>query len=275
MKKRLTAAVTEQIELAPGIWDLYLKIPEAAKEAAAGQFVNLYCHDSAHLLPRPISLAGVDKEGGILRLVYRISGAGTGSFAQLQPGDTIDLMGPLGNGFPLDAVHGKPIYLIGGGIGIPPLLETARELKGTDRNAEITAVLGYHDSRTFLADEFAAYGMVCIASEDGSVGTKGTVLDVLKNANAGKRTDCEKQQILREESCIFACGPTPMLRALKEYAAEYGIPCWLSLEERMACGVGACLACVCHTTEKDEHSQVKNRRVCKEGPVFKAEEIAL
>ena len=137
---------------------------------------------------------------------------------------------------------------------IPPMLELAKEL-----NCEKQIVLGYRDE-LFLLDEFRKQGEVYIATEDGSVGTEGNVLDAIREN--GLTADV-----------IYACGPLPMLRALKEYAAKEGIECWISMEERMACGIGACLACVCKSTEKDAHSNVKSKRVCKEGPVFRAEEV--
>ena len=284
MRKKLQAAVVSQKKLTAGnadIYDLCLAVPEIAEEARAGQFVNVYCTDKSRLLPRPISLAGIDRQKGTIRLIYRVSGAGTEEFSRLQSGDTVEILGPLGNGFPTEK---KQVFLIGGGIGIPPLLETAKALKqipeengaaGEETESYVTAVLGYRDSHTFLADEFEAVcDHVLIASEDGSTGTKGTVLDAMREA--GVIPGMGKENAVQDEKpAWFACGPTPMLRALKTCAAENGISCWLSLEERMACGVGACLACVCKTTEKDEHSQVNNRRICKDGPVFRAEEIEL
>lgn len=162
------------------------------------------------------------------------------------------VVGPLGNGFVLQK---KKAFLIGGGIGIPPMLELAKQL-----DCEKQIVLGYRDRELFLEEEFEAYGNVFVATEDGSEGTKGNVLDAIRAH--GLHADV-----------IYACGPAPMLRALKEYAAENGIECWISMEEHMACGIGACLACVCRSKEKDAHSNVKNKRVCKEGPVFRAEEV--
>ena len=146
--------------------------------------------------------------------------------------------------------------LFGGGIGIPPMLELAKQL-----DCEKSIVLGYRDE-LFLNDEFEAYGKVYLATEDGSAGTKGNVLDAVKACGI-------------EGDILFACGPTPMLRAIKQYAKENGLECYLSLEEKMACGIGACLACVCKSTQVDDHSKVHNKRVCKEGPVFNAEEVEL
>ena len=262
-KVKMTASVLSQSEMAEGIFDLRIKAPQIAGEAVAGQFVSLYSSNGARLLPRPISLCGIDKENGELRLVYRVAGEGTEEFSHLTAGDTIDVLGPLGNGFPLE--EGKRSFLIGGGIGVPPMLELARELSELNKDQGsglVQSVLGYRDSQMFLKDEFAAYGLVYAATEDGSAGTRGNVLDAIR------------EQALSAE-VIYACGPKPMLRALKEYAAEAGIPCWVSLEEKMACGVGACLACVCQSKDVDHHSQVHNKRICKDGPVFLAEDIDL
>ncbi len=232
-----------------------------------GQFVSLYPKDGSRLLPRPISLCGIDRDKGELRLVYRVAGAGTKEFSGLRSKDAIDVLGPLGNGFPVEP--GKKALLMGGGIGIPPMLELAKALHkansaGSDKAAAglIQTVLGYRDSGMFLREEFAPWGPVYWATEDGSAGTKGNVLDAVRE----HKLDAE---------VIYACGPAPMLRALKAYAAEKGIRCWISLEEKMACGVGACLACVCKSTEIDGHSQVHNKRICKDGPVFPADEIEL
>lgn len=262
-KIKMTAELTAQTRLAADIYDMRIKAPEIAEEAAAGQFVSLYTEDGAKLLPRPISLCGIHRESGELRLVYRIAGAGTREFSSLKAGDKVDVLGPLGNGFPI--ITGKKAFLIGGGIGIPPMLELAKalcEANGTQGPDLVQAVLGYRDSQMFLKDEFEAIGCVYTASEDGSAGVKGNVLDAIREYSL-------------QADVIYACGPTPMLRALKKYAADNGIQCWLSLEEKMACGVGACLACVCQSRDIDSHSQVHNKRICKDGPVFRADEIEL
>ena len=224
-----------------------------AECAKPGQFVDLYSSDKSRLLPRPISLCGIDKENGILRLVYRIAGAGTKEFSALSAGHTIDVLGPLGNGF---TPEGKKAIIIGGGIGIPPMLQLAKSL-----DCEKSIVLGYRDEE-FLSDEFKPYGDVYMSSDTGFTGVKGTVMDAIREYGI-------------TGDIIYACGPTPMLRAVRDYALENGIKAQLSLEERMACGVGACLACVCKSTDIDDHSKVNNKRVCKDGPVFYAEEVEL
>ena len=252
-KIKMTAKVESQVSLASDVFSMWIEAGEIAKQATAGQFVSVYSKDGSKLLPRPISLCEVDKEKGRIRLVYRVVGGGTKEFSAYQAGDSMEVLGPLGNGFPL--VH-KKAFLIGGGIGIPPMLQLAKSLEGENQ-----IILGYRDIR-FLDEELAAYGKVYLATEDGSAGTKGNVLDAIRENGL-------------DAEVIFACGPTPMLRAIKAYAAEKGIECYLSLEERMACGVGACLGCVCQSTEVDHHSHVHNKRVCKDGPVFRAEEVEL
>lgn len=254
---KLTATVASQEKLAENIYSMWIDAEPVAAQAKAGQFVSVYSGDGSRLLPRPISLCETDKEKGRIRLVYRVAGAGTEEFSRYQAGDPISILGPLGNGFPLEGMTGKRAFLIGGGIGIPPMLQLAKEL-----DCEKQAVLGYRDGELFLKHQFEPYTSVDVATEDGSQGTKGNVMDAVREN--GLKADV-----------IFACGPTPMLRAVKAYALEQGILCYLSLEERMACGIGACLACVCQSKEVDPHSNVHNKRICKDGPVFRAEEVEL
>lgn len=250
-KTKQKAVVLEQKQIAQGIYDLWIRVPQAAAVAQPGQFVALYCKDGTKLLPRPISICEISDDREALRLVYRVVGGGTKEFSGLAEGEVIELTGPHGNGF---AKQQKSVFLIGGGIGIPPMLELAKQTEG-----EKQIVLGYRDE-LFLLDDFRKYGEVTIATEDGSAGVKGNVLDAIREK--GLHADV-----------ICACGPLPMLRALKQYAKENNIECYVSLEERMACGIGACLGCVCKSTEKDAHTNVNNKRICKEGPVFLAEEV--
>jgi len=256
MKYKEIAVIAEQKEIATDIYSMWLQTDKIAGDAVPGQFLSVYSKDESRMLPRPISICEVDKEQGRLRLVYRIAGKGTAEFSGYAAGETLEVVGPLGNGFPLDKGY-KKVFLIGGGIGVPPMLELAKQMPG-----EKQIVAGYRNSELFLREELEANGTVYIATEDGSVGTKGNVLDAIREN--GLTADA-----------VFACGPTPMLRALKAYAAEQGMDCYLSLEERMACGVGACLACVCKSMDVDEHTHVNNKRICKDGPVFAAEEIEL
>jgi len=245
--------VIKNEKISDGIFDLWLDAAEMASSARPGQFISMYCNDGSRLLPRPISICEINKKAACIRLVYRVVGKGTGEFSKLGPGDKIDCMGPLGNGFTLE---GKKALIIGGGIGIPPLLELAKQL-----DCEKNIVLGYR-SATFLVEDFEKYGNVYLSTEDGSTGIRGNVLDAIRHY--GLSADI-----------IYACGPVPMLKGIKDFAKENRIKAQLSLEERMACGIGACLACVCKSAETDPHTNVNNKRVCKEGPVFYADEIIL
>lgn len=283
------AVVVDQNALGSGIYDLTLKTTNIAKAAKAGQFVSVYSNDRSKLLPRPISLCGIDRDEDTIRLVYRVTGENTGTeeFSKLVMGDKIRILGPLGNGFTVEP--GKKAFLIGGGIGVPPMLQLAKDInsgvvqttgavdtntqeKGQTEEKQINGhgkkicdmniIMGYRDENTFLLDEFKEQADSFVATEDGSVGTKGNVIDAIKENGL-------------EADVIYACGPMPMLRALKAYAMEHDMECYVSMEERMACGIGACLACVCKTKDKDAHSNVNNKRICKEGPVFNAKEVEL
>ncbi|MBQ6735157.1 MAG: dihydroorotate dehydrogenase electron transfer subunit [Lachnospiraceae bacterium] len=262
-KQKSCCRVLFQEQIAAGIFDLRLETA-LGSGARPGQFVGVFPKDGAMLLPRPVSICDADDTS--LRLVYRIAGKGTASMSALRPGDSVDVLGVLGNGFPLEEAAGKQVLLMGGGIGIPPMLFAARVLSEriaaghADAPAAVTIVCGYRDAETFLSEELSACGNLLIATDDGSAGTQGTVIDALRAAEV-------------KADVIFACGPKPMLSAVKEYGASART--FLSLEERMACGVGACLGCVCKTTETDAHSHVRNARVCTDGPVFAGEEVSL
>lgn len=258
-RKKEVAQVVSQEPLADGIYSMWIQT-EASKEAMPGQFLSMYTNDPSRLLPRPISICEIDKANGRLRVVYRVTGqnTGTGQFSEMGAGDKILVAGPLGNGFPVEEAAGKRVFLMGGGIGVPPILELAKQMVCAKKQI----VVGYRDSQTFLKEEFGRNGELYISTEDGSVGTKGNVLDAIRE-NA------------LEADIIYACGPTPMLRAIKEYSDEKKIACYVSLEERMACGIGACLGCVCRTKERSHHTNVHNARVCKDGPVFLATEVEI
>jgi len=257
-KKKEAATVYKQQQIAPGIYDMWINTTLAG-QVKPGQFISVYTQDKSALLPRPISVCETDAANGRLRIVYRVAGKGTAEFSGYKTGHRVDILGVLGNGFPLEKAEGKRLFLMGGGIGIPPMLAVAKAVKGA---ASVDVIAGYRDRELFLTEDLAKYAPVHIATEDGSVGTKGTVMDVI-----------EEEAL--EADVIFACGPMPMLRAVKKYAAGKGIEAYISLEERMACGVGACLGCVVRTGKVDSHSHVNNARICTDGPVYAAEDVEI
>lgn len=259
MREKELAKVISQEMIATDIFSMWIET-KAAEIAVPGQFISVYTNDGSKLLPRPISICEIDGEAGRLRIVYRVTGENTGTeqFSRLTQGDTIALIGPLGNGFPLDKAAGKRVFLMGGGIGVPPILELAKQLTCDKKQI----VVGYRNEQTFLREQFEENGTLYISTEDGSVGTKGNVMNAISENHL-------------EADIIYACGPTPMLRAIKNYAEERGVECYISLEERMACGIGACLACTCKSKEKDHHTNVHNKRICKDGPVFLSTEVEI
>lgn len=212
-KLKMKSTVIEQKMIADGICSMWLDAKEIAVQAKPGQFISVYSNDKSRVLPRPISICEIDREKGTLRIVYRVVGKGTEEFSKAEAGDSFEILGPLGNGFPIEEAKGKKVLMIGGGIGVPPMLQTAKEIEG-----EAIIVSGYRNQDLFLKEELESAGTLFIATEDGSVGTKGNVVDAIR-----------ENQI--EADMMFACGPKPMLRALKNYALEKGIPCWISMEE--------------------------------------------
>lgn len=264
-KIRQKAIITENISIAPGVYSMWLETGEL-KEAAPGQFLLLYLPDKASLLGRPFCIAEV--KGDRIRVVYRTVGAGTASLSALISNDEIFIEAPLGHGYPLDenTIKGRKIALTGGGLGAPSLLFLAEELKEKATACDsIRVFLGYRDSsmKHFLADDFISLGFeTVISTDDGSEGIRGNVIDALKET--GYSPDL-----------IYACGPMPMLSAVKKYASDEKALAYISLEEHMACGVGVCLGCVTKTVKEDPHSHVRNARVCTEGPVFDARDVEI
>ena len=264
MKRKVAGFVISNTEISNDIFSMWITTDLAA-DANPGQFVGVFSNRESTLLPRPISICEVNEEKTAIRLVYRVVGKGTSELSHMKEGRRIFLLGVLGNGYDLEKGRNKSILLMAGGIGVPPILELAKRLSGCGGSEEaitkdITAVIGYRNSDTYLLEELEQYTRVYVATEDGSLGTKGNVIDAI---NENKLNP----------DIIYACGPMPMLRAIKKLAAERDIDAYISLEERMACGVGACLGCVCRTTHKDHHSHVNNARICTDGPVFEAKEV--
>ena len=261
-KKRMGAIrlenmkVIAQEEIAPAIFKLVLE-GEMVEAMKAGQFLHLRVPDDAHLLRRPISISSIDKLKNQCHLIYRIEGSGTAIFSSLKPGDSLDVMGPQGNGFDLSELNkDSKILLVGGGIGVPPLLEVAKQLH--ERGVEITTVLGFATKdAVILEDELAQYSQVFITTDDGSYGTQGNVSVVIN--------ECDT-----EFDAIYSCGAPGMMKYINQ--TFYDHPrAYLSLESRMACGMGACYACVLKVPDSETISQ----RVCEDGPVFKTGTVVL
>lgn len=226
--------------------------PPLAQESWCGRFVQIRCGEKP--LRRPISISEIDQKNGTITIVFEVRGEGTAWLAQQKAGAQINLLGPLGNGFFPDA--SKPAIFIGGGIGCPPMLGAAQDY---GENAE--AILGFRSAeQVILLSKFeACCKSVAVTTNDGSFGVKGFVTDVL-----------EEKLEKAPDSVVYACGPMPMLKGVAAMCAQHDVECFVSLEQRMGCGVGACLVCACKTHEQDgEHM----RHVCKNGPIFPAKEV--
>ncbi|MCY0877235.1 MAG: dihydroorotate dehydrogenase electron transfer subunit [Firmicutes bacterium] len=255
-----TVEVVEQMAVGDGLFSLRFRSPVDLRLAGAyhpGQFLHIRVSDSFDfLLRRPLSLCKADVSRNELTVIYRAQGEGTKRLSRVRAGDQLDVLGPLGRGFPIHDGD-RHALLVAGGIGVPPMLELAHALKA--RGQQVTAVLGFQNARhVILQEELMAYGTVHIASDDGTVGTKGLVTDLLTDA------------LCTGVNRYYACGPTPMLRAVQAAMQGCSVPGYLSLEERMGCGIGICVGCV-HPIRRG--GDVKQVKTCKEGPVFSSEEV--
>jgi len=243
--------------LVSNVYELVLEGQMVEEMSVPGQFVDIKVPREDLLLRRPISICQLDHEKNQVTLLIRASGDGTRALCDVKVGETLDVLGPLGKGFPLDFLNkGQSALLIGGGIGIPPLFELAKQL--SLKGVKLTFVFGFQTkSAIFYLNEFKALGEVLISTDDGSTGTKGTVETILNETLKSVNPDA-----------VYACGPKGLNRMVnlryKDHPHAY-----LSLEERMACGIGACAACVC---QKDDGSD-ENLKVCEDGPVFKSGEV--
>lgn len=234
-------------------FDIRVYCPEIANAAKAGQFVHIQCEGK--ILRRPISICEIDKTDGTIRLVFDIRGEGTRWLSIQEEGAFLNILGPLGNGFDLSETD-KKVLFVGGGMGVPPLLEAAKSFKG-----KADAILGFKcsDSSILIDDFNDVCSKVIVMSDDGSLGEKGFVTSLLCDRITKNKYDV-----------VYTCGPSAMLKAVSEIALENNTACFVSMEERMACGVGACLVCACKVKENDKESY---KHVCKDGPIFNAKEI--
>lgn len=255
-KERMT--IVQHSEIARNIYELKVTGSITSEIQEPGQFVHLRVTDGTDpLLRRPISICNVDVDTQMLTMIYRAEGKGTTLLAQKDAGQKIDVLGPLGHGFPINHIQeGQEVLLVGGGIGVPPLYYLSKQLKS--RGARVTHVFGFQTKDVvFYEEAFQKLGPTYIATVDGTHGHQGFVTDVIK------------AEQLETFDTLYSCGPLPMLKALQTAYRDRDV--YISLEERMGCGIGACFACVCHTPE----GETSYKKVCSDGPVFKAGEVIL
>ena len=259
MKKFIEAEVVSSQKVNEHVYKMVFDCPEIAKEAEMGQFINVYLDKGEMILPRPISIQDADKEKGNLSIMYHIAGKGTEYMANIGVGKKLNIAGPLGNGF--EFKNYKKLAIIGGGIGVPPMYYTAKIIKEKHPDAEIQAFIGFRSAEyAILEAEFKALGVtVTVATDDGSYDYHGNALNAFKES--GFSADA-----------VFACGPAVMLKFVSAYAAEKGIACQVSMEERMACGIGACVGCAIAIKNISEKGY-EFKKVCKDGPVFDGAEV--
>lgn len=260
MPQMLKEKIVSVETLAEGIVKMVIHSPYTVENAKPGQFVNIKCQEGLDaFLRRPISICELDKTAQTVTIVFQVKGKGTKFLAEKKPGDVLDMIAPLGWGVFDLAQHNKKVAIVGGGIGVFPLYELAKQLKGV--SASTTTILGFRNKDLVVMEpEFAGVSnQLLIATDDGSYGIKGFTTDLL-------------EQEIQEKGVeqIFACGPMPMLKRIAAIADRYGISCQVSLEERMGCGIGACLVCACKTTHGDEW---EHSHVCYNGPVFDSKEV--
>ncbi|MBL1228557.1 dihydroorotate dehydrogenase electron transfer subunit [Enterococcus sp. BWB1-3] len=259
--KQEMMTIVEQKQLAPRIFQMTLSGELVNEMGIPGQFLHIKVPREDFLLRRPISINQIDKEEKTCTIIYRTEGDGTLYFSNMSVGEKLDVMGPLGNGFDVSFLEaGQKVYIVGGGIGIPPLYELSRQLK--EKGVEVVHFLGYASKAvSYFQNEFIALGDTRFATDDGTFGINGNVGNLLLDALKDE-----------EPAAVFACGANGMLKAVAQLFPD-NPNVFLSMEQRMACGMGACYACVCHVP--DDATGVKSVKVCDEGPIFRATEVVL
>ncbi|PKG25231.1 dihydroorotate dehydrogenase electron transfer subunit [Niallia nealsonii] len=259
MIKNELCTVVSHAEIAENIMELTLRGELVHEMDEPGRFVHIKVGDTFEpLLRRPISICRIDQKNLTFTMIYRKEGRGTQLLAAKKEGELVDVLGPLGNGFPVEeAKSQETALLVGGGIGVPPLYELAHRL--TASGVKVITVLGFQTRDVvFYEEKFRDLGDTYVATVDGTHGTRGFVTDVI----AQERLDFD---------ILYSCGPTAMLRNLEKSFPKKRV--FISLEERMGCGIGACFACVCHTQE--DPTGFTYKKVCTDGPVFKAGEVVI
>lgn len=252
MIKKESMKVISVRSIAKETIEMVLQNEYISQNADPGQFLHIAV--SEHTLRRPLSIAAVNRSEETVTILFKIIGSGTERLADYNIGDSLDVLGPAGNGFPLEELRpGTDVLLIGGGIGVPPLYFLGTSLKEMGMNVQ--AVIGFQSKDfVFYEEKFKALGETIVVTNDGSYGEKGFVTDMKEKLTSFDR--------------YYSCGPVPMLQAVtKTFADKDG---YLSFEERMGCGVGACYACIIHTDDESKY-----KKICQDGPVFRANEVSL
>lgn len=263
--------IIKNIEIAKNIFKMTIQGNFVEKIKNSGQFINIKINSgNEFLLRRPISISSIDRKNKTIDIVYKINGKGTKILSEMKEEENIDLIAPLGNGFDISTLKsGETALLVGGGIGVPPLYELGKQFK--EKGVKIITVLGFNSKEEiFYKNEFLSLGEVYIATADGSYGHKGFVTDLIKSLKENKKLIYDK---------YFSCGPSPMLKNLRELEKDkIG---YISIENRMACGIGACYACVCKKTKNKsdlidyDEKKIEYTRVCYDGPVYLANEVEI
>lgn len=267
----VTAEILMVKLIGPNIYQTLFSAPEIAREARAGQFINIKCSPGYDpLLRRPLTIFRTNATNGTIEVVFKVVGRGTELLAQRQPGERVEILGPLGNGFTLR--HDKLPILVSGGIGVASLMFLAEELVRNRQTAKgnlpnisgwpfLYALLGAHTrSELVCVEDFAALEKAQVRTWVNRSNLESCLAELL--------IELEKQGIQSSDCCIYACGPNPMLRRLAEFSSQQSILCQVSLESHMACGLGTCQNCICKLNNADTY-----KLVCKHGPVFSAEEV--
>lgn len=269
------APVVAHRRIAPDHYLLRLKSSTAARRALPGQFVHILCEEDSTcpLLRRPLSIFDADPEAGTFDVIYKVVGLGTAALAQIPAGRRVDFLGPLGKPFEVPDST-EIVWLVGGGVGIPPLYFLARELVKGRGDVRVEAFLGARTRGWVIcASDFRKIGVpVYAATDDGTLGHRGSVVDLWENAlRRGEVAPGATRP--RNDGLACICGPTPMMAAAARLAGRRRIPALVSLEERMGCAMGCCMGCVVEVTTEPLRSHARFQRVCTEGPVFPAEEV--
>ena len=262
---KLLSTITEFIDLSPENPDHYIvemDAPQIAADCRPGQFIHALPPKVELMLRRPFSLLTTDKNKGSISILFRVMGEGTQAMADLQPGDKLDIIGPLGNGFPMDLT--KPALIAGGGVGIPPLVYLAEKFIEAGYSPDNCFVfLGARNPETMLCvADFRSMGIEpYLASEDGSMGTKGFITHSLN----------EHRDKIPSGAVVYSCGPVPMLDAIAGWSGKNNLECYVSMENKLGCGIGACLGCSIPVRHDDT---IRYDRVCCDGPAFNSKDVA-